>query len=143
MWQGKQVISVTLIGSRSSGFTPAVTGRSAFFVAANTAAPLSGVTCALLAFRSANGRSFLLMSTDIPLVPFDWAFAAVAEARPPLADAVRVDRVVRMGTFSVTATEALEVSLLRVDARVGAGLLGAPLDFAGMQGERIQTRCCV
>lgn len=76
-------------------------------------------------------------------MPFDWAFAAVARAGPPLADAVRVDRVVRMGTFSVTAREALEVSLLRVDARVGTGLLGAPLDFAGMQGEDVNTMLCL
>jgi hypothetical protein len=47
---------------------------------------------------------------------------AVAEEGPPVADATREDRVVRMGAFSVTTTDALAAILLRVDARVGAVL---------------------
>jgi hypothetical protein len=75
------------------------------------------------------------MSSDIPLVPFDAALAVVAVVGPPAADATRVDRVARMGTFSVTAEEPLAASLLRVDARVGTLLLDAPLDFEGMKDE--------
>ena len=107
-------------------------------MAASIAAPLSGpflaVVCVLPTFRSAKGRSLLVIIIDIPPELFDGVFAAVAEAEPPVADA---DRVVRIGAFSVTAEEALAAGLLRVDARVGTALFGAPLDFEGMEGE-----CC-
>lgn len=129
---------LTLIGSRSSGLVPAVTGLKAFLVAANMAAPLSASGAVVVGppvFRSVKGRNFFVMSSDIPFEPDAFAFVPNAVEGPLEADTTRVERVVRVGAFSIGAEDVLAASLLRVDALVGIAPDELVVDLGGI-GQR-------
>lgn len=124
-----------------------MTGRKAFLVAANIAAPLSASvmevvvpTVLLEAVRSVRGRNFLVIISESPFDPPAFDLVDEAVGGPPDVDATRVERVVRVGKFSIGAEDVLAAVLLRADALVG--MPPPPLDDDDLGGI-LNTICCL